>query len=89
MTEQQKSEIRECFKRKDIFHVFIENHLKQYPEERINTGGLTEEIEPLSAMKLHAMLEHITKQVENNYFEMDDILLDILETSKEIINDKA
>ena len=56
MTEQQKSEIRECFKRKDIFHVFIENHLKQYPEERINTGGLTEEIEPLSAMKLHAML---------------------------------
>jgi hypothetical protein len=84
LTNKQKEEIKNCFKRSDIFTVFVENHLDHYPEERINGEGLTQNIDPLKAMKLHGYLKHIQDNLEKDIFDAPHILLDILNKSKKL-----
>ena len=77
---------KELVEKENFFHIFVENHLKIYPEERINTFGLCEEIDPLKAMKLFAISNEIKNAVleENIQSWMNPVLTDLHKTAEEL-----
>jgi hypothetical protein len=78
----------ELVEHKEYFHIFIENHLKIYPDERIDTFGLTEEICPLSAFKLFKIAEEIQTAVLTDSIKpwMTKILEDLKNTANELLH---
>lgn len=54
---------KELVQHSKYFHIFIENHLNVYPEERINTFGLTEEVDPIAGMQLMGFSNTIKEEV--------------------------
>lgn len=70
---------KELVQREDYFHIFIENHLNIYPEERINTLGISVEIEPISAMRLFSISSKIKEAVIEDKIEkwMENIIKDL------------
>lgn len=70
----------------NYYHIFIENHLNIYPEERIETGGLTEELDPISAMRLFEyskqLKERVLKAIHNKYDI--ELLNDLLDTQTKL-----
>jgi hypothetical protein len=71
-TEDELTRIRDMFQRKDLFHIFIMNHLSHYPKERIN-NDLGE-----PSTKLLDILEQLKKDVSSGKFANLNIYRDML-----------
>jgi hypothetical protein len=57
---------QELVNRSDYYHVFVENHLRYHPEERLPIFGLKEQIDPISAMKLYIDAQSLKKKILKN-----------------------
>jgi hypothetical protein len=83
LTAQQIKDFRNLASSDKYFHVFCENHLKQYPNERINGFAGTENVDPLTGMRLFSISENL-KNIEDSKLP-ERIIHDLLQTATEVI----